>query len=157
MSLRSLVPRSIVLGWVATIVVAFVVSFLFYLIAEFSSNVPIRWQDLAIVPIAALMSACMSAYVSLGIALICGIPVFYAWRRFGFTSVAAYLFAGALLSTIALASLYAAYKYRGFLDGQPFIVKIAVTIALVAGPVAALTVRRIEKSGDAFLNHPQSS
>ena len=85
MSLRSLVPLSIVHGWVATTVVAFVVSFLFYLIAELSSNVPVRWQDLAIVPIAALMSACMAAYVSLGIALVCGIPLFYAWRRFGFS------------------------------------------------------------------------
>jgi|SRR5450631_2734609 len=132
MSLRSLVPRSIADGWAATIVVAFVVSFLFYLTAEFSSNTRIEWRDLAIVPIAALICACMSAYVSLGIALVCGISRFYAWRRLGFTSVAAYLFAGAVLSTFALATLFAAYRFKGFLDGQPFIVKIAITIALVA-------------------------
>ena len=148
MSLRSLVPRSIALGWAATIVVAFVVSFLFYLMAELSGSTHIEWRNLALVPVAAVASACISAYISLGIALVCGVPLFYAWRRFAFTSVAAYLFAGAVLSTFALATLYAARKFRGFLDGQPFIVKIAVTIALVAGPVAALTIRRIETSGN---------
>jgi hypothetical protein len=157
MSLRSLVRRSIALGWAATIVVAFVVSFLFYLTAEFGSNTLVEWRNPAIVPIAALISACISAYVSLGIALVCGIPLFYAWRRLGFTSIAAYLFAGAVLSTFALATLYPAYKFKGFLDGQPFILKIAVTIALVAGPVAALTVRTIERSGDTPSNGPRRS
>jgi hypothetical protein len=52
--------------------VAFVVS-LFHVVAEFRGNAGIEWQDLEMTPIAAFMSACMSAYVSLGVALVCGI------------------------------------------------------------------------------------
>lgn len=149
MSLRTLVPRSIAVAWAATIAVAFVVSLLFYVVADFRGSAPLEWQDLAMAPIAAFVSACMSAYVSLGIALVCGIPIFYVWRRLGLTSVAAYLFAGALLSMFSLALLYAAYQLKIFLYGQPLLIKIAVTIALVSGPVAALTVRRFDSSGDA--------
>ena len=103
-------------------------------------------------PIAALMSAQIASYVSLGIALVCGIPIFFVWRRLGFTSVTAYLVAGGLLSMFALAALYSAYRFKIFLYGQPFIVRIAVTIALVAGPVAALIVRRIENSAGTHSN-----
>jgi hypothetical protein len=97
MSLRTLVPRSIAVAWAATIAVAFVVSLLFSVVAEFRSNAPVQWQDMAMVPIFALMAAAVSAYVSLAIALVFGIPIFYVLRRLGLTSVRAYLFAGAAL------------------------------------------------------------
>ena len=102
MSLRTLVPRSIAVAWAATIAVAFVVSLLFSVVAEFRSNAPAQWQDMAMVPIFALMVAAVSAYVSLGIALVCGIPIFYVLRRLGLTSVRAYLFAGAALHGIPI-------------------------------------------------------
>lgn len=148
MSLRTVISRSIAVAWAATIAVAFIVSLLFYVIAEFRGNAAIDWQNLAMAGVAAFVSACMSAYVSLGIALVVGIPIFYVWRRFGLTSVTAYLFAGALLSMFTLALLYAAYQFKIFLYGQPLLVRIAVTIALVSGPVAALTVRKIDRPGE---------
>jgi hypothetical protein len=104
---------------------------------------------MAMVPIFALMAAAVSAYVSLGIALVGGIPIFYVLRRLGLTSVRAYLFAGALLSMLSLALLYTAYQFKIFLYGQPSLVRIAVSIALVAGPVAALTMRRFDGSVEA--------
>ena len=130
MSLRTLVPRSIAVAWAATIATAFVVSLLFSLVAGFRSNSPVQWQDLAMAPIFA-------------------IPIFYGLRRRGLTSVRAYLFAGALLSMLSLALLYTAYHFKIFLYGQPSLVRIAVTIALVAGPVAALTMRRFDGSVEA--------
>jgi hypothetical protein len=120
------------------------VSLLFSLVAGFRSNSPVQWQDMAMAPIFALMAAAVSAYVSLGIALVGGIPIFYVLRRRGLTSIRAYLLAGALLSMISLALLYAAYQFKIFLYGQPSLVRIAVSIALVAGPVAALTMRKFE-------------
>lgn len=99
-------------------------------------------------PIFALMAAAVSAYVSLGIALVCGIPMFYSLRRRGLTSVGAYLFAGALLSMLSLALLYTAYHFKIFLYGQPSLVRIAVSIALVAGPVAALTMHKFDESAE---------
>jgi hypothetical protein len=144
MSLRTLVPRSIAVAWAATIAVAFVVSLLFSLVAGFRSNSPVQWQDMAMAPIFALMAAAVSAYVSLGIALVGGIPIFYVLRRRQLTSVRAYLFAGALLSMISLALLYTAYQFKIFLYGQPSLVRIVVSIALVAGPVAGLTMRRFD-------------
>jgi hypothetical protein len=149
MLLRTLVPRSIAVAWTATIAVAFVVSSLFSLVAGFRGNSPVQWQDMAMAPIFALMAAAVSAYVSLGIALVGGIPIFYVLRRRGLTSVRVYLFAGALLSMISLALLYTAYQFRIFLYGQPSLVRIAVSIALVAGPVAALTMRRFDGSAEA--------
>jgi hypothetical protein len=149
MSLRTLVPRSIAVAWAATIAIAFVVSLLFSLVAGFRSNSPVQWQDLAMAPIFAMMAAAVSAYESLGIALVFGIPIFYGLRRLGLTSVRAYLFAGALLSMASLALLYTAYQFKIFLYGQPSLVRIAVTIALVAGPVAALTMRRFDGSVEA--------
>jgi hypothetical protein len=149
MSLRTLVPRSIAVAWAATIAVAFVVSLLFSVVAEFRSNAPVQWQDMAMAPIFALMAAAVSAYVSLAIALVFGIPIFYVLRRLGLTSVRAYLFAGALLSMLSLVLLYTAYQFKIFLYGQPSLVRIAVSIALVAGPVATLTMRRFDRSGEA--------
>jgi len=149
MSLRTLVPRSIAVAWASTIAVAFVVSLLFSLVAGFRSNSPVQWQDVAMAPIFAFMAAAVSAYVSLGIALIFGIPIFYGFRRLGLTSMRAYLFAGALLSTLSLALLYTAYQCKIFLYGQPSLVRIAVTIALVAGPVAALTMRKFNGFAEA--------
>ena len=146
MSLRTLVPRSIAVAWAATIAVAFVVSLLFSLVAGFRNNSPVQWQDMAMAPVFALMAAAVSAYVSFGIALVCGIPIFYVWRRLGLTSVRAYLFAGALLSMFSLAVLYTAYHFKIFLYGQPSLVRIAVSIALIAGPVAALAMRRFDES-----------
>jgi hypothetical protein len=149
MSLRTLVPRSIAVAWGATIAVAFVVSLLFSLVAGFRGNSPVQWQDMAMAPIFALMAAAVSAYVSFGIALFGGIPIFYVMRRRGLTSVRAYLVAGALLSIISLALLFAAYQFKIFLYGQPSLVRIAVSIASVAGPVAALTMRRFDESVEA--------
>lgn len=153
MSLRTLATRSITTAvaaaWAATIAVAFVVTLLFSLAAEFRSNAPVQWQDVAMVPIVALMGAVVSAYVSLGIALVCGIPIFYVMRRRRLTSTRAYIFAGTLLSMLSLVVLYAAYQSEIFLYGQPSLVKIAVTIALIAGPVAAFTIRRFDRFGEA--------
>jgi len=149
MSLRTLVPRSIVVAWAATIASAFVVSLLFSLVAGFRGNSPVQWQDLAMAPIFATMAAAVSAYVSFGIALVFGIPIFYGLSRLWLTSVRAYLFAGALLSMLSLALLYTAYQFKIFLYGQPSLVRIAVTIALVAGPVAALTMRSVDGSVEA--------
>jgi hypothetical protein len=149
MSLRTLIPRSIAVAWAATIAVAFVVTLLFSVVAEFRSNAPVQWQDLAMVPVVALMAAAVSAYVSLGIALVCGIPIFYVLRRLGLTSARAYLLAGALLSMLSLVLLYTAYQFKIFLYGQPSLVRIAVSIALIAGPVAALTVRKFDRFGEA--------
>lgn len=67
-----------------------------------SQQPPVRWQDIAMAPIFALMAAAVSAYVSLGIALAGGIPIFYVLRRRGLTSVRAYLFAGAALHDIPI-------------------------------------------------------
>lgn len=144
MSLRTLVPRSIAVASAATIVVAFVVSLLFSLVVGFRSNSPVQWQDMAMAPIFALTAAAVSAYVSLGVALVCGIPIFYSLRRLRLTSIRWYLFAGALLSILSLGLLYTAYQFKIFLYGQPLLIKIAVTIALVASPVAALTIRRLD-------------
>lgn len=149
MSLRSLVPRSIAVAWAATIAVAFIVSLLFYAVAEFRGNAPVEWQDIAMVPVFALVAAAVSANVSLGIALVWGIPIFYVSRRFGLTSVRAYFFAGALLSLLSLLLLYAAYQFKIFLYGAPLLLRIAVSIALVSGPVAALTMRRFDRSAKA--------
>jgi hypothetical protein len=149
MSLRTLVPRSIAVAWAATIAVAFVVTLLFSVVAEFRSNVPVQWQDMAMAPVVALVAAAVSAYVSLGIALVCGVPIFYVLHRLGLTSVRAYLFAGALLSVLSLVLLYTAYQFKIFLYGERSLVRIAVSIALVAGPVAALTVRRFDRSDEA--------
>jgi len=149
MSLRTMVPRSIIVAWVATMAVAFVVSLLFSLVAEFRSDSPIQWQYLAMAPLFAFVASAVSAYFSLGIALGCGIPIFYALRRLGLKSVSAYLSAGVLLSIISLALLYAAYQFKMFLYDQPWLVKIAITISLVAGPVAALTVRKFDRSAGA--------
>jgi hypothetical protein len=149
MSLRTLVPRSIAVAWAATIAVAFVVSLLFCAIGELRGNTPVQLQDIAMVPIFALMATAVAANVSLGIALVCGIPIFYVLRRLGLTSVRAYLFAGALLSMLSLVLLYTAYEFKIFLYGQPSLVMIAVSIALVAGPVAALTMRRFDRTGEA--------
>lgn len=149
MSLRTLIPRSIAVAWAATIAVAFVVSLLFSLVAGLRSNSPVQWQDMAMAPIFALMAAAVSAYVSLGIALVCGIPIFYVLRRLGLTSVRAYLLAGALLSIFSLVVLYTAYEFKIFLYGQPSLVRIAVTIALIAGPVASLTMRKFDSSVEA--------
>jgi len=146
MSLRTLIPRSIAVAWAATIAVAFVVSLLLSLVAGFRSNSSVHWQDMAMAPIFALIAAAVSAYVSLGIALVCGVPIFYVLRRLGLTSVRAYLFAGTLLSMLSLALLYMAYEFKIFLYGQPSLVRIGVSIALVAGPVAALTMRRFDRS-----------
>lgn len=144
MSLRTLVPRSIAVAWAATIVVAFIVSLLFSLVVGIRSNSPVQWQDMAMAPIFALTAAAGSAYVSLGVALVCGTPIFYSLRRLGLTSIRWYLFAGALLSILSLGLLYTAYQFKIFLYGQPLLIKIAVTIALVAGPVAALTMHRLD-------------
>src|SRR5579864_5034029 len=95
MSLRTLVPRSIAIAWAATLAVALVVSLMFSVVAAFRGKAPVEWQDMAVIPIFALVATAVSGYVSLGIALICGIPIFYVWRRLGLTSVRAYLFAGA--------------------------------------------------------------
>jgi hypothetical protein len=146
MSLRTLIPRSIAVAWAATIAVAFVVSLLFSLVAGFRGNSPVQWQYMAMAPIFALMAAAVSAYVSFGIVLVCGIPIFYVLRRLGLTSVRAYLFVGALLSILSLVLLYTAYEFKIFLYGQPSLVKIAVTIAIVAGPVASLTMRKFDRS-----------
>jgi len=47
---------------------------------------------------------------------------------------------------LSLALLYMAYEFKIFLYGQPSLVRIGVSIALVAGPVAALTMRRFDRS-----------
>jgi len=139
-----LIPRSIVIAWAATIVTAFVVSLPFYAAGLLGDNDPFRWQDLAMIPLAAIMCACVSACVSLCIALVCGMPIFYIWRRLGYRSLTAHFLAGVLLSICALVLLFAVYPFTIILYGQPCITAIAVTIALVAGPVAALTVHRVD-------------
>jgi hypothetical protein len=143
MSLRRLIPRSIIVAWVATMLAAFVVSLVFLSVLSLKGATIVRLTDFLMLPIVAFVAATMTGYCSLALGIVVGIPLFGFWRKRGYKSVAAYLLAGVLLSGTAVAAVSAAHYIFGFLAMQ--LVPLAFIIAGIAGPVAALTVRRFER------------
>jgi hypothetical protein len=87
---------------------------------------------------------CVAALVTLPFAiisaLVIGVPLFLYWRRRGFTSVAMYFLAGAIISGVLAVALALAHAVAGFLTGG-FDFPLALSIIVLGGPVAALTVR----------------
>jgi hypothetical protein len=144
MSLRRLVPRSILIAWVATMFAAFVVSLIFLLLLSLRGTASVRPADLVMLPIVAFVAAVMTGYCSLALGIVVGIPLFGLWRRRDYKSLAAYLLAGVLLSGAAAAVVGAAHYLFGFLAMQ--LLPLAFTIAVVAGPVASITVRRFDRA-----------
>jgi hypothetical protein len=123
---------------------AFVVSLIFLLVLTLRGAAPVRPVDLMMLPIVAFVAATMTGYCSLVLGIVVGIPLFGLWRSRGYKSVAVYLLAGVLLTSAAIAAVSAAHYLFGFLELQ--LLPLAFTIAVVAGPVASLTVRRIERA-----------
>jgi hypothetical protein len=144
MSLRRLVPRSILIAWVAAMFAAFVVSLIFLLVLSLRGTATVRPADLVMLLIAAFVAATMTGYCSLVLGIAVGIPLFGLWRRRGYKSLAAYFLAGVLLSGATIAAVSAAHYAFGFLEMQ--LLPLAFTIAAVAGPVASITVRRFERA-----------
>jgi hypothetical protein len=93
---------------------------------------------------------CVAALVTLPFAiisaLVIGVPLFLYWRRRGFTSVAMYLLAGAIISGVLALVLALAHAVAGFLTGG-FDFLLALSIIALGGPVAALTVRSFSSVG----------
>ena len=93
---------------------------------------------------------CVAALVTLPCAiisaLVIGVPLFLYWRRRGFTSVAMYLLAGAIISGVLALGLALAHAVAGFLTGG-FDFPLALSIITLGGPVAALTVRSVSGVG----------
>lgn len=79
-------------------------------------------------------------------ALVIGVPLFLFWRHRGFTSLAMYFLAGAIISAVLVLALTLAHDIGGFLTGG-FDFPLALSIIILGGPVAALTVRSVSGVG----------
>lgn len=89
---------------------------------------------------------CVAALVTLPFAivsaLVIGVPLFLYWRRRGFTSLAMYFLAGAIMSAVLALALALAHAIAGLLTSG-FDFPLALSITILGGPVAALTVRSV--------------
>jgi len=70
-----------------------------------------------------------------------GFPLFYFWRRLGYSSVAAYVGGGVIIALIGELVIAAAHILAGFLLGGDFL--FAMLLIAVSGPVAGFVVWRV--------------
>jgi hypothetical protein len=89
-------------------------------------------------PLAALTAVVLSAPIAVGITLTFGVPLYFAYRRLGITSLSAYLVTGLMLSLpVAAFGLWDEY-YGGYLNARQALLQHAIEfICLISGPTGA--------------------
>jgi hypothetical protein len=75
-------------------------------------------------------------------AIVIAVPLFRFYARRGFTSILAYVLAGAVISSLLALAILLANEFAGFLTGGSDL-QLALSIIFIGGPVAALTVRSV--------------
>jgi hypothetical protein len=79
-------------------------------------------------------------------AILVGAPLLYLWRRQGLTSIPLYFLAGVIMSVLLVLIMSVMHHLVSFVPNSSDF-RLALIIVIIGGPVAALTVRYVARSG----------
>jgi hypothetical protein len=135
--------EGIVVAVLAVVLVAFLVGSASMLIPY---GLPHTADDIMATISIGFVAALITLPCAVVAAVVLGAPLLYLWRSRGFTSIPMHLFAGLIISALLALIMCVLHQLVRFVpDSSDF--RLALIIAIIGGPVAALTAGYVARSG----------
>lgn len=135
--------EGVVVAVLAVVLVAFLVGCASLLIPY---GLPHTADDVMATIFFGLMAALITLPCAVVAAVVVGAPLLYLWRCQGLTSSPMYLLAGVIMSGLLVLIISVMHQLLNFVPNSSDF-RLAVTIVIIGGPVAAMTARYVAGSG----------